>query len=273
MKIEQDVLKTAAANAPTPIPSATVLLIRDGLNGLEVFMVVRHHRIDFASGALVFPGGKVTDEDQDPNLERFSTHQNLAEMPMVFAAIRETFEESGFLLAKEKNGEEISKERLQQLAPYRKMLADGEISLLEFLEKEHLVTDTASLVHFAHWITPEFIPKRFDTHFYLIKVPEGQTGEHDGTESVDSVWIAPDQALEDYQKGERTIVFPTRMNILKLSRFKSVKDAIQETIASSVKTILPWVEDREEGQFLCISKDAGYTQTEDSLEIIFKMGG
>ena len=260
--------------AVKPIPAATIMLIRDGKNGLEVFMVVRHHQIDFASGALVFPGGKVTSADQEPDLVHYCNSAMHDQLFFGLAAIRETFEESGILLAREQSTQQIvTHQRLSELAHYRDKLANDEITLGKFLKTEKLIADTKSLTRFAHWVTPEFVPKRFDTMFYIVQTPKDQIGEHDGSESVDSIWINPNQALNDYQEGRRTLIFPTRMNVMKLSQFQTVTEAITQSRADCIKTILPWIEERKKGQVLCIPKDAGYDQTEESLENIFKMGG
>jgi 8-oxo-dGTP pyrophosphatase MutT (NUDIX family) len=174
------------------VPSATILMLRDGPRGLEVFMVVRHHEIDFASGALVFPGGKADPGDFDegllPRLDGADADPTLRGIQV--AAIREAFEECGILLARA-TGEDglISGGRLAELERYRNALHAGELSMLEFAEREDIRLACNELTHFAHWITPENLPKRFDTHFYLAMAPADHLALHDGHESVDSVWI------------------------------------------------------------------------------------
>lgn len=238
-------------------------------------MVLRHHQIDFASGALVFPGGKVEERDLDSRFMEVSNSQLDPGLKPCYliAAIRETYEESGILLAMEPDGSEITAERLNTLFHYRKKLENNNIGLYEFLKKENLVADTRSLVSYAHWITPIVMPKRFDTHFFLVKAPEGQIGKHDGSESVDSLWITPKQALLDYEQGKRTIVFPTRMNIRKLLPFDTVEQVMETVKKEKLETICPWIEDRKEGQFLCIPKEAGYGISEISVEQLLKNGG
>ena len=164
-------------------------------------MVVRHHQIDFASGALVFPGGKVDAGDYD--VRNYCDGADSADdtaVAMMVGAIREAFEECGILLARERGSSALLPgERLSNLEHYRDPLNRGEISLIEFLEKEKLRLACDTLQHFAHWITPEMLPKRFDTHFYLAVAPSDHLAIHDGHESVDSVWISPDSAI----KGKR----------------------------------------------------------------------
>ncbi|MBU2511132.1 NUDIX hydrolase [bacterium] len=260
---------------PVAVPASTVILARNGKQGVEIFMVLRHHQIDFASGALVFPGGKVEERDLDSRFMEVSNSQLDPGLKPCYliAAIRETYEESGILLAMEPDGSEITAERLNTLFHYRKKLENNNIGLYEFLKKENLVADTRSLVSYAHWITPIVMPKRFDTHFFLVKAPEGQIGKHDGSESVDSLWITPKQALLDYEQGKRTIVFPTRMNIRKLLPFDTVEQVMETVKKEKLETICPWIEDRKEGQFLCIPKEAGYGISEISVEQLLKNGG
>ena len=225
-------------------------------------MVVRHHQIDFASGALVFPGGKADEqdfaEDLAPYLQGAADERDLRAIQV--CAIREAFEECGILLAYEPDGSFIAGDRLQQLDHYRVPLNNGEISLLEFLRTERLTLACDSLVHYSHWITPDMMPKRFDTHFYLVKAPDDHLAIHDGYESVDSVWITPAQAMADAVSGSRTIIFPTLKNIEKLAGFGSVADALE--FDHKIVPVLPWTEKREDGNYLCIPPEAGYAGSE-----------
>ncbi|MCC6915611.1 MAG: NUDIX domain-containing protein, partial [Rhodospirillaceae bacterium] len=169
-------------------PAATVLLLRDGGAGLEVFMGRRHPLTGFAGDALVFPGGRI--DDADRAFARRGVCARVAgedETATAFrvGALRETFEESGVLLART-NGRPAG----AACAPAR-----GGRAFAEFLEGEGLVLATDLLVPFAHWITPEgLFPNRFDTMFFLAAAPAGQVAAHDGEELVDSCWIAPARA-------------------------------------------------------------------------------
>ena len=159
---------------PAPKPAATILLLRDGKPNLEVFMVVRHHQIDFASGELVFPGGKADPQDFAEALIPFlSGHSDDSDQRAAqVSAIREAFEECGILLARELGSQEIiSGERLATLQTFREPMNKGELSLLDFLQQQQLQLACDELTHFAHWITPPMMPKRFDTHFYLATAP------------------------------------------------------------------------------------------------------
>ncbi len=254
----------------TPIPAATIIIGRDCPDGFEVFMVVRHHKIDFAAGALVFPGGKVSEEDKQEEIRDYCSNvDNLDNKTLwtMIAAIRETFEECGILLMRPQGSSDIvSGDRLQTLDEYREKLHEGEISMLEFLKQEKLTPAIDQLQLFAHWIAPEFAPKRFDTYFYLARAPEDHIAIHDGTESVDSMWIKPSDALTEHKEEKCTIIFPTRMNIMKLARSQTMDEALKRAKSDKIVTVLPRLEQREAGQVLCIPKDAGYEITEESLE-------
>src|SRR5258708_22007694 len=158
--------KTAA----TPLQAATILLLRDAPGGLEVFMVKRHHQIDFVAGALVFPGGRVDKGDSHAALRALSDGgEDWSEVMRAIgaAAIREAFEESGILLARDADtGELVTAERLSQLESYRSALEKREVGLAELLRSERLRLAYAQFVHFAHLITPANMPKRLDTHFF-----------------------------------------------------------------------------------------------------------
>ena len=263
----KEMTKNNSVDAP-PIPSATILMLRDRNEAMEVFMVVRHHQIDFASGALVFPGGKADPNDFDPALRQHidGADPNENRCAIQVAAIREAFEECGILLARDESGSElIAKERLQQLDHYRTRLHGGELSVLDFLREENLRLAADRLVHFAHWITPENLPKRFDTHFFLAKAPEDHLATHDGYESVDSVWIQPSEAFEDAEAGRRSIIFPTLRNVAKLAQSKTTEEAIKRAGNDKIITVLPKMETRPDGVYLSIPPEAGYDISEELL--------
>jgi 8-oxo-dGTP pyrophosphatase MutT (NUDIX family) len=250
-----------------PVPAATILLLRDAPGGLEVFMVKRHHQIDFVAGALVFPGGKVEKGDADAALGEFlDGGENWTDTMRALGAgaIREAFEESGILLARDaRHGDFVTSERLADLQHYRPLLDKREAVLADVLRKEKLRLALDQLVHFAHWITPANMPKRFDTHFFLASSPIGHTGSHDGRESVDSIWITPNGAISDRKKWN--VIFPTKLNLMKLANSTTVDEAIATARAAQVLPVTPWVENGPEGQMLRIRDDAGYAQTSANM--------
>jgi 8-oxo-dGTP pyrophosphatase MutT (NUDIX family) len=251
------------SKASVPVPAATILLLRDGAAGLEVFMVKRHHQIDFASGALVFPGGKVSGGDSDAALKNLTdgvADWSTEMRALGAAAIREVFEESGILLAREEGSDRfVSAERVATLQHYRAPLDKHEMGLADFLHKEKLRLACDRLARFAHWITPDIMPKRFDTHFFVTAVPEGHLGKHDGRESVDSIWIRPEDAIADRKRWN--VIFPTKLNLMKLAQSKTVADALAAARAKPPVSVTPWTEKGPEGMVLRIRDDAGYTQT------------
>ena len=250
------------ATNPAAVPAATIIIARDGADGMEVFMVKRHHQIDFVAGALVFPGGKVAKGDSDPSLGAWMDAAGFPAPMQALAAgaIREAFEESGILFAREAGQEDlVSAERLEHLAHYRQGLEKGEIALLDMLRAENLRLACDQLVHFAHWITPENMPKRFDTHFFLAAAPSGHHGRHDGRESVDSTWISPAHAIADRKRWN--VIFPTKLNLMKLAKSATVEAARAAARAIPPLTVTPWIEESPKGALLRIRDDAGYEQT------------
>ncbi len=255
----------------TIIPAATVLLLRDSpANGLEVFMVVRHHQIDFASGALVFPGGKLAKGDTDPALvdycdgaEGFSPEL----LSLRVCAIRESFEECGVLLARAAGQSRlVGPDIVSKYDHWRKPLDKGEATVLELLQASGLRLALDAMVPFAHWITPEFMPKRFDTHFYLAAASDDQLALHDGHENVDSTWVSPRQVLQEAEEGKWTIIFPTRLNIEKLAKATSVRDALERAEADNIVLVTPWVDNAGEQPMLRIRDNAGYDTLEETIE-------
>jgi 8-oxo-dGTP pyrophosphatase MutT (NUDIX family) len=262
--------------APVPArPASTVIILRDGTDGIEVFMVVRHHAIDFASGALVFPGGKVDAEDADPGWSELAPEVPASPDRAFFvAAGRETFEEAGLVLARRRSSDDIldadSAHRLVET--YRAPLLKGETTFVEVMRRENLLLAGDRMVPFAHWITPEAVPKRFDTHFFLITAPMAQLGAHDGSESVEGLWITPRQALSEATAGTRTLVFATRMNLEKLARYGTVAEAVEATRSRPVVTVMPKVLSNVGGRLLGIPAEADYGVTEVFVEEGSRLG-
>lgn len=244
--------------------AATVLLLRDAPAGLEVFMVVRHQQIDFASGALVFPGGKLADGDRDPRLPSRCTGAeglDTSALALRVAALREAFEESGVLLARPRGSTAfVAPDRLDAIgARWRKPLDRGEAGIVEMLEAEDLWLAIDALTPFAHWITPTFMTKRFDTHFFLAVAPVEQVAGHDGREMVDSRWLSPATACADFAAGRCTLVPATELNLQLLGEQATVADALAAAAARRIVPVLPeLVDDGTGGRTLRIPADAGY---------------
>ena len=255
---------TPKPTAP-PLPAATVVILRDGRDGIEAFMVVRHREIDFASGALVFPGGKVDAGDRHAAWAELAPCAAAApDRTFMVAAARETFEEAGLVLARRRGKHSLldADDAHRLVGDYRGPLLAGETTFLDLVLREELSLATDLMVPFAHWITPERVAKRFDTHFLLVAAPVEQLGAHDGGESVEGFWIAPGQALRDAEAGARTLVLPTQMNLTKLARQATVAEAVAATRAGRIVTVTPRIERTATGRRLHIPADAGYGVTE-----------
>ncbi|MGE0828569.1 MAG: NUDIX hydrolase [Hyphomonadaceae bacterium] len=257
------------------IPASTIMIVRDS-PGLEVLMVERHHQIDFASGALVFPGGKVSKDDFDPRWqERLDGDENPDTRAFLIAGIREAFEESGLVLARPagKRGKGkpfATPDDIASLHELRGPVADGKASFLETIANANLVLALDALRPFAHWVTPEFMAKRFDTHFFIAEAPAEQSALCDGWETVDACWVEPGAALEQAERGERTIIFPTRMNLEMLGRSKTKDEALTATSARKIVTVMPKVVQDGEEMFLAIPPEAGYIATRERIDPVMR---
>src|SRR5437762_1485424 len=249
-----------------PRPASTILLLRDAAarREIEVFMMVRHYEIDFNSGALVFPGGSVDKGDNEiianPALYSGGEGLDAGEMAFRIAAVRETFEESGILLARPKGSKALvdAKRAAEIEAAHRAELCDGKISFLKVLTDNGMLLALDELVPYAHWITPEGMPKRFDTWFFLAAAPPEQVGAHDGKESTDSIWVSPREALQGGESGRFKLPFPTTRNLIKLGKQTSVKAALDDGRGKPIVTVMPVMTKLNGGRQLRIPLEAGY---------------
>ena len=222
---------------------ATVMLVRDGQHAerpLEVFMLRRHPRTAFGS-VHVFPGGVVDPSDHDPALAARGLGRSDAEASAVLgivhgglafwiAAVRESFEEAGVLLARTTDGAALrlddDPELEARFARHRAALHDGRRSLLQILEEEDLVLCLDHVHYVAHWITPEGEPKRYDTRFFLARAPEGQAYAHDDRELIHSEWVRPSDALARQEAGDFDMIFPTISSIDDIGRFATTDELL-----------------------------------------------
>lgn len=250
----------------TPRPASTILLLRDArdANELEVFMMVRHYEIDFNSGALVFPGGSVDRNDQEiiarPELYSGGEGLDAGALSFRIAAIRETFEESGILLARPKGSTAlVDASRAGEIeATHRAALNERKTTFLDVLAQNDLWLALDELVPYAHWITPEGMPKRFDTWFFLAAAPPDQLGAHDGRESTDSIWVSPREALAGGESGRFKLPFPTTRNLIKLGKQASVSAALEDSKGRDIVTVMPVLTRLNGGRQLRIPIEAGY---------------
>lgn len=237
--------------SPPAVPrlASTVILVRDDPD-LRVLMIQRHGAGDFAD-ALVFPGGLVDPGDADPRWRALAVGYDEApeaERAMRIAAYRELHEETGLLPG-----------------PVRGETVEGEAvagPFAEHLRREGLKLALGALHPFAHWVTPEAAPRRFDTRFYLCVGEAGQEAVFDGHETLGGHWMAPAEAVELARSAERKIVFPTRMNLELLARSRTVGEALAAARARPVVTVVPWREARPDGTYMVITPEAGYDVSE-----------
>ena len=257
-----------AARPPVPARAAASLLLgRDGPDGPELFLLARNRESTFASGALVYPGGAVDETDRNPSLRaRAEGSEGLDEEGLAFriAAIREAFEECGLLLARARGSNElVGCKRVDSIKRrFAGALADHCLDMLELAEVEDLALACDHLVPFAHWITPQTQPKRFDTHFFLAGAPRDQEARHDGHESTASVWITPAALVEAADAGKWYVMFPTRLNAQKFGRSATVAGALAAARAAPVVTVMPSGQKVEGGRRLRIPAGAGYGLSE-----------
>ncbi|WP_223198779.1 NUDIX hydrolase [Solihabitans fulvus] len=238
---------TPPATPVTPKDAATVVLVRDGATGLEAFLLRRVAAMAFAGGMTVFPGGGVDRRDSDTSVawsgpepawwaRCFGCDPALARA-LVCAAIRETFEESGVLLA----GPDATSV-VGDTAPYsdaRAALVDRDVSLAQFLAGAGLVLRADLLRPWANWVTPAEEPRRYDTRFFVARVPEGQLADGLTTEAEDVAWQRPSDAIGDWKAGRRGLLPPTWMTLAELAECGSVADAMAQD--RTVRKIIPKV--------------------------------
>ncbi len=222
-------------DAPLPIrDAATVVLIRDGDPGLEVFLLRRVLGMAFAGGMTVFPGGGVDPRDAEASpawtgpdvdwwAQRYAVSTELARA-LVCAAVRETFEESGVLLAGPDAHSVVA-----DTSPYadaRAALVDRSLSFAEFLADTGLVLRADLLRPWANWLTPEREPRRYDTRFFLAELPVGQRADGDTSEADHADWQTPAGAIEDWKQGRCGLLPPTWMTLADLADLGSVAAAM-----------------------------------------------
>jgi len=236
------------------IPSASVLLLRDGPGGLETFVVVRHRRSSSFAGMLVFPGGQVDPADDEPSLHERCTDLDPESAARRLAGrdsgapgalawhvggLRELFEEAGVLLARRDGDWLVPGRDVPSLEEMRRALHEGSVDLLGLAREHDFELAPGSLSFFAHWITPEQVATRFDTRFFVATLPPGQDARHDGRETSSGEWMSPSEAIARYRRGEAQLVPPTFVLLSELSRLPDSRAAHATALAREVTTILP----------------------------------
>lgn len=230
-----------------PHDASTVILLRPcpaaSINDMEVLMVLRNRKSSFVPGYHVFPGGGLEKDDFADGIERFvrgidraGASRILADMRYPeqalgawVAAIRETFEEVGILLAQKKDGSPVAvrtEEDRRYYCDYRKALIKGKMRFSEMLAAEELFLPLDRLHYFSHWITPEPFPQRYDVRFFVTEAPSDQTVIHDGVELTDHIWIRPVEAIRQYEQGRLDMILPQIMTLEDIKHFKTAAEVI-----------------------------------------------
>jgi 8-oxo-dGTP pyrophosphatase MutT (NUDIX family) len=236
------------------LPAATVTLVRDSADGLEVLMLQRNHRSGFMPGVFLFPGGALDPADASDTVAarcagiddaRSSAALDLPRGGLAYwtAAIRESFEEAGVLLAYDDAGELVNPgapSRIERFADYRRRLNAGEACLCEMLEREGLRLAADRLTYFGHWITPVTAPRRYDTRFFVAIAPEGQEALPDNVEAIHHVWLNPARALERSRAGGFGMRTPTIRTLEQFAPHETV-DALLAALRTQppVRAVLP----------------------------------
>jgi 8-oxo-dGTP pyrophosphatase MutT (NUDIX family) len=258
-------MKRGEIQTPPTRDAATVALLRDGAAGPEVYLLRRVRAMAFAGGMHVFPGGSVDPADAHASLAwsgppaaafagAFSCDEPLARA-LVCAAVRETFEESGVLLAGPSPDEVLADVSTDEWEAERVALEAREQSLSDLLARRGLVLRADLLRPFAHWITPEVEPKRFDTRFFVARVPQGQVCRDAGSEAEERLWLRPQEALD---RG-LLMLPPTAVALADLARHGDVEGALGAPRA--ITPVLPKlvVGDDDEVAFL-LPGEPGYPE-------------
>lgn len=238
--------------APGVRDAATVLILRDTSDGFETLMLRRHGRSGFAADMWVFPGGVVDADDAtlpadrwtgldiDALAERFALPPQRV-LAFHVAAVRETFEEAGLLLAHRSDGTppDLSDPELLQL---RHDLADREtdVDFVGWLQSQDLVVDLGELTYLSHWLTPTVEPRRYDTRFFVARMPAAQDAGHDQLEITDQRWVAPSRALAEYSAGRLQLIYPTIKTLQSLVGHANVDEVVAWAEAQpEIRRILP----------------------------------
>ncbi len=237
-----------------PMPSATVTIVRDAARGIEVLMMKRNLKSGFVPGMYVFPGGGLDETDllfknnslcKSLDDASASGALGLAGDGLAYwvAAIREAFEESGLLLARNAAGEMLTltdPQIAQRFTEHRRQLNAGTAEFPALLQAESLQLAADQLTYFAHWITPVGLPRRYDTRFFMAEAPAGQEPLQDERETIAATWVSPGDALSRHQRGEFEMRTPTVRTLESFADYDNVANLRRGLAAKSeVRVMLP----------------------------------
>ncbi|SDP97073.1 hypothetical protein SAMN04487905_12318 [Actinopolyspora xinjiangensis] len=261
LTLPESMVPEETADPPvTPRDAATVVLLRDGPTGPEVFLQRRVRGMPSAGGMTAFPGGGVDSRDSETSISwsgpgpdwwarRFGCDPRSARA-LVCAAVRETFEEAGVLLAGESDDRVVA-----DTARYdaeRRALVAKELSLAEMLRRHRLVLRADLLVPWSNWVTPEMEPRRYDTRFFLTTVPERQRADARTGEAAEAYWRAPLEALADWRAGRNGLLPPTWVTLSELAEYEDAATAL--AAERSIDKVVPKVV-RQDGAWRVVLPD------------------
>jgi 8-oxo-dGTP pyrophosphatase MutT (NUDIX family) len=251
-------------------PAATVLLLRDGSDGLEVFMVRRHEGTAFMGGAQVFPGGRVEHSDEDGDetwcdgiaraRQLLGNGEPARAIGYHVAAVRELFEEAGVLLARASGGDlelvSFKDERTQErFTRHRGEIHGGRSTIRGVVVAERLRLALDVLIPFAHWVTPPGDTRRFDTRFFVTRAPSQQTPMHDAAETTHSVWLTATAAIQQAIDDEIVLPPPTWTTLREIERCPSVDEVLSDAARRVIVRREPVVVDHEGRRMLVLPGD------------------
>lgn len=232
----------------TPKWAATVMLLKDTGEGPAVHMLRRRTSMAFAGGAYAYPGGGVDPRDDDRHIrwagpsrawwaDRLGVDEAGAQA-IVCAAVRETYEEAGVLLAGPTPDTVVGDTTGEAWEADRSALVERELSFADFLDGRGLVLRSDLLGAWTRWITPEFEARRYDTWFFVAKLPEGQRTRNASTEADRTVWIAPRGAAAGYDRGELLMMPPTIATLRQLTAYATAEEALEAAPARDLTPVL-----------------------------------
>ena len=256
------------------IPAATILLLRDE-PAFEVLMIERHADIKFAGGAMVFPGGRIDKADAAPDWQSLCSGLD-ARTPdqhaPCIAAIREAFEETGILLARDAGGAMVDDRYAQSLNSQRLPIEKNAAIFLDLVRQENLQLACDHLHLFARWQPPkEAQHRRYHTWFFAAKTPAGQNAREDGNEATEALWTTPQGVLDARDRGERKMIFPTARNVELLNLSENAQSVFEFASQRKIEAVEPRVVDRDGGKFVTIPDHLGYPVTEEPIETAFRI--
>lgn len=249
------------------VDAATVIIVREKNGAPQVYLMARHSGAGSFAGAHVFPGGVKDQADSHPDLAHYSKMPEISPPPgflgkaeaarekalgLYLCALRETFEEAGVLFA---SG--VAPGDVEKLSPYRRALNDGKATLLDMAKNESLRFRPDLLIPYERWITPEHVKRRYDTRFFLARLPEGQKARPDGRELTSGIWVSPEKAMAMHEQGRMNLMPPTFMTLHSLSLKNSVDDIFSP--GDSIEPVMPQAFVNEDEAGVLLPNDPDYS--------------